>query len=129
MLGLIGGAVWIGLGKSGPWPLPAPTASPRYEQISQYRYHRWPASARVRPNVEYVYETGHCGLRYELDFDGSMWDPINPNTGREAPPFFINYDKGTIELVDEATARYIASTGEVAELKRLPGPAVTWNCA
>ena len=129
MLVLIGGAVWIGLGASGPWALPTPNASPRYKQISEYRYRRWSASAPVRPNVEYVYETGHCGLRYELDFDGSMWNPINPRPGKRAPSFFINYDRGTIEFVDEDTARYIASTGEVVELRRLPGPAVTWNCA
>lgn len=129
-IALLGGAVWIGLGASGgPLPLPAPTASPSYEQISEHRWHRWPASARVRQGVEYVYETGHCGLRYELDFDGSMWVPINPNSGRQAPSFFINYDKGTIVLVDEDTARYTASTGGVVELRRLPGPAVTYNCA
>jgi hypothetical protein len=77
----------------------------------------------------YVYETGHCGLTYDLDFDSSFWRAVNPNGDKEPPKFFINYDKGYITLVSEQRARYESSTGEVVELRRIDGPIAIGGCA
>ena len=89
----------------------------------------WPASAQVRQGQAYVYETGHCGLTHDLDFDGSFWRAINPNGTGEEPSFFINHDKGSITLVSEDEARYESSTGEVVELRRIEGPIIIPGCA
>jgi hypothetical protein len=88
----------------------------------------WPRSAQVEQGVKYVYETGHCGLTYDLDFDGSFWRAIDPNGGKEPPPFFINYDKGYITLISEDEARYEASTGEEVVLRRIEGPVIIGGC-
>lgn len=89
----------------------------------------WPRSARAEEGVEYIYETGHCGLTFDLDFDGSFWEAANPNGEKEPPSFFINYDKGYITLVSDDEATYEASTGEVVELKRVDGPIIVGGCA
>jgi hypothetical protein len=83
---------------------------------------------QVEQGVKYVYETGHCGLTYDLDFDGSFWRAVDPDGGKEPPPFFINYDKGYITLISEDEARYEASTGEEVVLRRIEGPVVIGGC-
>lgn len=88
----------------------------------------WPRSGQVEQGVEYRYETGHCGLTYDLDFDGSFWRAVNPNRDKEPPSFFINQDEGYITLVSENEARYESSTGEMVELRRIEGPIVIGGC-
>jgi hypothetical protein len=78
--------------------------------------------------VAYIYETGHCGLTYLLDFDGSFWDAVNPAAPRHPPSFFINYDKGVIELLSEDVATYTSSTDRVITLERRTGPVVLGFC-
>jgi hypothetical protein len=63
-----------------------------------------------------------------LDFDGSFWRAVDPDGGKEPPPFFINYDKGYITLISEDEARYEASTGEEVVLRRIEGPVVIGGC-
>jgi hypothetical protein len=58
----------------------------------------------------------------DLDFDGSFWRAIDPNGGKEPPPFFINYDKGYITLISEDEARYEASTGDESSCVASRGP-------
>ena len=82
----------------------------------------WPRSAKVKLGVSYSFNTGHCGLGYLTDFDGSFWDPINPNGQGDPPSFFYNEDDGTMKLVSRDTAIYTASTGRRVRLKRHPGP-------
>ena len=107
-----------------------PHVSPTHssEPLSNERSRIWPRSARVEQGVEYHYESGHCGLTYDLDFDGSFWRAVNPNGDKEPPSYFINHDKGYITLVSDDEARYEASTGEVAELHRIDGPIVIGGC-
>lgn len=126
---LIGGAVWVGLTRTGARPLPFPTASPSFEAIDVNRARSWPVSAQVEQGQGYIYETPHCGLTYNLDFDGSFWRAINPNRPKRAPSFFINYDRGYITLVSSDVAEYESSTGEVVELRRIEGPVIIPSCA
>lgn len=130
VIGLIGGAVWIGLTRSGSraLPLPLPTTSPSFVTIDANRARVWPASAQVEPGQRYIYQAPHCGLTWNLDFDGSFWRAINPEPTKEAPSFFINSDSGYITLVSSDEAQYEASTGEVVELRRIDGPVIIPGC-
>lgn len=118
-----------GCGWSGAEQLPEDVSARRSPPLADGRFRVWPSSAQVEEGVEYVYETGHCGLTYELDFDGSFWEPAVEPGNEEPPSFFINQDAGTITLVSEDEARYEASTGETVELRRLHGPIVLPGCA
>jgi hypothetical protein len=73
-------------------------------------------------DVEYSFNSGHCGLDFLTDFDGSFWDPINPNAPGDPPAFFFNEDQGTMTLVSEDRARYTSSSGEEVSLRRHHGP-------
>jgi len=108
--------------------LPEPVSTPSSQLLKDQRVRMWPRSVQVEQGVEYAYETGHCGLTYDLDFDGSFWRAVNPNGRKEPPKFFINYDKGYITLVSEESASYESSTGEVVELRRIDGPIVIGGC-
>jgi hypothetical protein len=61
-----------------------------------------------------------------VDFDGSFWRPLGPNDPE--PAFFINPDRGTLELVATNSTEYVSSTGRSAMLVRLAGPVVTPPC-
>ncbi len=122
-------ALASGCGLSGAEQLPEDVSAPRSRPLADDRVRVWPSSAQVEEGVEYVYETGHCGLTYELDFDGSFWEPAVEPGNEEPPSFFINQDEGTITLVSENEARYEGSTGETVELRRLHGPIVLPGCA
>jgi hypothetical protein len=109
--------------------LPQHLSTPSSQPLKDERARIWPRSAQVEEGVEYLYETGHCGLTYDLDFDGSFWQAVDPNGDKEPPSFFINYDKGYITLVSDDEARYESSTGEVVKLRRIDGPIVIGGCA
>lgn len=81
----------------------------------------WPSSAPVATGVEYSFDTGHCGLDFLTDFDGSFWRPVNQRGDGEAP-FFYSQDSGTMTLVSQDRAVYKASTGRQVTLHRYPGP-------
>lgn len=84
----------------------------------------WPRSRPVKEGVAYAFSTGHCGLDYLTDFDGSFWSPVNPRPGKEPPEFFINEDQGTMTLVAERRAVYESSSGSEVKLRRHPGALV-----
>jgi hypothetical protein len=77
--------------------------------------------------VAYRFDTGHCGLSFLTDFDGSFWRPIDLGGGRE-PDFFSSRDVGAIALVDFNRALYRSSTAVEVEMERLGGPVVTQPC-
>jgi hypothetical protein len=89
----------------------------------------WPRSASVEPGIAYRFDTGHCGLAYLADFDGSFWRPIDPNGEARVPDFFINQDVGAIALVDFDTTVYRSSGGAEVTLVRVGGPVTTYDCA
>ena len=127
-IALIAGAVWIGLTRPAGRPLPRPTTSPSSVFVDVNSARVWPISAQVEEGQRYIYEAPHCGLTYNLDFDGSFWRAINPNGTQEPPSFFINSDSGYITLVSSDQAEYEASTGEVVELRRIDGPVILPGC-
>src|SRR5687768_8276194 len=79
---------------SGLEPMPEPTAE-EYRSVpagnDKTKY--WPRSAPLTEGVQYHYNTGHCGLEWMTDFDGSFWTP-HLDEGERAPDFFINEDEG-----------------------------------
>jgi hypothetical protein len=119
----------LGIDWSDPAPLPPVERTElRSELVSDERGYRfWPRSGRVRPSVAYRFDTGHCGLEFLTDFDGSFWRPADPADG-EPPTFLANQDVGAIALVDFDTAVYRGSNGLEVELRRIRGPVVTQPC-
>lgn len=124
------GSIASGVDWSRVEELPAPRFDDyRSELVSDeegYRYH--PRSGRVTPATAYLFDTGHCGLGFLADFDGSFWRPIDPDGG-EPPDFFFNRDVGAIALVDFDRAVYRSSMGVEVTLERIRGPVVTHPCA
>jgi hypothetical protein len=104
----------------GPKPLPDPTRSEYKSEVTKNGMRFWPISASVEEGVEYRYNTGHCGLEYMTDFDGSFWIPER-EAGRK---FYFNEDEGTMTLLSPNRALYRASNGVEADLARHHGPMV-----
>jgi hypothetical protein len=142
----VGGGIWLAGGGDGtdrpdvatlaaaidwsqPEELPAPVREDfRSEFVSGERGYRfWPRSGRITPSLAYRFDTGHCGLTFLADFDGSFWRPIAPGAGRP-PGFFDEDDVGAMALVDFNTAVYRSSDGIEVALERIAGPVVTQPC-
>jgi hypothetical protein len=118
-----------GIDRANPQELPPPRSSEyRSEPVSQERGYRfWPRSGRVTPVTAYRFDTGHCGLGFLADFDGSFWRPIDPDAG-VPQDLLIDQDLGEMALVDFNRAIYRGSTGVEVELERIRGPVVTQPC-
>jgi hypothetical protein len=114
------------------WTAPTALPSPR---LAEYRseflgddegYRFFPRSGRVVASEAYRFDTGHCGLGWLIDFDGSFWRAVDEASvpGR----FLIDEDAGAIALVDFDRAVYRTSTGVEIGLERIQGPVVTQPC-
>lgn len=123
---LCGGAAAVVLmtscfhGSGSPAALPSPTRADFRTLVTKRGTKFWPRSAPVAIGVEYSFDTGHCGLDFLTDFDGSFWRPSTPTAGE--PSFLSNQDSGTMTLVSRDRAVYRASTGGQVALHRYPGP-------
>jgi hypothetical protein len=108
---------WVG----GPEPLPSPTMTTiktRFLPNDRYKFTS-ASSAPVEMGVEYQYTTGHCGLSFLVDFDGSFWIPEDvPGDG---PKYYYNEDEGTMTLVSEDEALYLSSDSQETTLTRHVG--------
>jgi hypothetical protein len=120
--------VATGIDWSDPAELPPPEREDfRSEFVSDEEGYRfWPRSGRITPSVAYRFDTGHCGLGFLTDFDGSFWRPVDPEEARSIEA--LDPDRGAIALVDFDQALYRSSTGVHVELERVPGPLVTQPC-
>ena len=106
-------------GLRGLEPLPKPTA--QYEIVDKGEvYEVEPVSAPLTQGVRYRYNTGHCGLDFMADFDGSFWIPHAPEG--KAPDFFINETEGTLVVLSHERALFRAPDGGSALLTRHKGP-------
>ncbi len=103
-------------------PLPEPTAADHPTEETKKGTLFSPISGEVEEGVTYNFDTGHCGLDFLTDFDGSFWVPVNPNDGGEPPGFFSSEDDGTMKLVSDDKAEYTSSDGVTVTLERHEGP-------
>jgi hypothetical protein len=112
-----------------PQGLPRPTRPDfRSEFVSDEEGFRFfPRSRRVRRNVAYAFDTGHCGLSFLTDFDGSFWRPVDPERA-ESLDLLHNQDVGAIALVGRHRAVYRSSEGLEVRLERIDGPVITHPC-
>jgi hypothetical protein len=85
-----------------------------------------PSSGHVAGPGPFPFELGHCGLLWQVDFDGSFWLPIG-EIDADAPEL-INQDTGQMRLLDLNLAEYRSANGFVATLARYPGPKHVWLC-
>lgn len=86
-----------------------------------------PSSPRVAGAGPFPFELGHCGLTWQVDFDGSFWLPIGQVDGDASP--IINSDSGQMRLLAPNLAEYRNSNGFAVQLVRFPGPKHVWLCA
>ena len=101
----------------GPRPLPDPTRSDFEVRETADGTEYTSRTAPLEEGVEYRFDTGHCGLQWMTDFDGSFWVPEEPMSG-PIPFFYFNQDRGTIEIVSEDRAIYRSDEGGTAKLTR-----------
>lgn len=85
----------------------------------------WPSSKPVEEGVDYRYNTGHCGLDFFVDFDGSFWKTGTATKGAD----LINQDDGTLTLLSEERAVYRSYDGWEVELSRIEAPIELGGCA
>jgi hypothetical protein len=111
---------------STPTELPPPTANGYSPQPVEDGFRFFPISGRVTPSEAYTFDTHHCGLGYLIDFDGSLWELLDPGAVPER--LSIDQDRGAIALVDFDRAVYRASDGTEVALRRIRGPVVTPPC-
>lgn len=103
-------------------------ARPRFEEIPMaWSGLQVPSSPRVAGAGPFPFELGHCGLTWQVDFDGSFWLPFGQMDGDASP--IINSDSGQMRLLAPGVAEYRNDQGFVATLARFPGPKHVWLCA
>lgn len=83
-----------------------------------------PSSVPAELGVPYPFTSGHCGLSWIVDFDGSFWEPL-PGAPED---LLISESSGTMTLVGADEALFEADEGRSARLRRLDGPLVPEVC-
>ena len=73
---------------------------------------------------ETPFAMGHCGFRSPIDFDGSLWAPMDRD------PWALEFDSatGTITLLEPDRARFVSDAGDAVTLARLEGAAAYLLC-
>ena len=104
-----------------------PPGSPRFgEQMFEFAGISEPSSPRVAGVGPFPFDVGHCGITWQVDFDGSFWVPIGLVDGDASP--IINNDTGQMRLLGPNLAEYRNAEGFVVTLARFPGPKHIWGC-
>ena len=85
-----------------------------------------PASAVVEGAGPFAHELGHCGLLWQVDFDGSFWVPVGEIDGDAADLF--NSGSGQMALLEPNLAQFDADSGSTVQLARFPGPKHVFLC-
>jgi hypothetical protein len=104
-----------------------PAGSPRFDEVEVgWSGLQRPSSRRAAGVGPFPFDVGHCGLTWQVDFDGSFWLPIGQADGDASAT--INNDSGEIRLLGPTLAEYRNADGFVATLARFPGPKHVWLC-
>ncbi len=103
-----------------------PPEAPRFAEAEMH----WsgllePSSPRVPGAGPFPFEVGHCGLDWQVDFDGSFWLLVGQVDGDASAIF--NNDSGHMRLIAPNLAEY-RNADFVANLVRFPGPKHVWLC-
>jgi hypothetical protein len=85
-----------------------------------------PTSKRAGGPGPFPFEVGHCGLTWQVDFDGSFWVPVGQLDGDAA--VVINQERGQIRLLAPNLAEYRNANRFIAQLARFPGPKHVFLC-
>jgi hypothetical protein len=85
-----------------------------------------PTSARVDGAGPFPYELGHCGLLWQVDFDGSFWLPVGHVDGDAAD--LVNAGTGEMALLGPNRAQFEADSGFTVQLARFPGAKHVFLC-
>lgn len=108
--------------------LAGPPAAARLQPIdAAWSGLQQPQSLRVVGRGPFQFQLGHCGLTWQVDFDGSFWVPVGQIDGGH--PAIINADTGQMLLLGPTLAVYSDSSGFTAELQRFPGQKRVFLCA
>lgn len=73
----------------------------------------------------FAFEMGHCGINSPIDFDGSLWRPVDSVPSDEA----YQSHRGTVTILGANEAEFRSEEGFVLPLRRLNGPQVLPGCA
>jgi hypothetical protein len=104
-----------------------PPESPKFgAQMFEFAGLSEPSSPRVAGFGPFPFDLGHCGLTWQVDFDGSFWVPFGMVDGDASA--IINNDSGQMRLLGPNLAEYRNADGFVATLARFPGPKHIWGC-
>jgi hypothetical protein len=86
-----------------------------------------PGSVRVVGRGPFELQLGHCGLNWQVDFDGSFWVPVGQVDGGASA--IVNAESGQILLLGPNLAVFSDSRGFTAGLQRFPGLKRVFLCA
>jgi hypothetical protein len=107
--------------------LTGPPEAPRFgESPSGWMGPFEPTSPRVAGAGPFPFDVGHCGLTWQVDFDGSFWVLVGQIDGDAS--VLINGERGQIRLLGPNLAQYEGAGGFTATLARFPGPKHIWGC-
>jgi hypothetical protein len=118
---------WIDGGEPVMVSLSGPAAEPRIERQQVAWSGRHDAgSPRAAGSGPFLFDVGHCGLTWMVDFDGSFWLPVGDIDGSAIDD--PENQRGEMLLLGPDRARYAGPTGFVVNLIRFPGPKQVWLC-
>ncbi|MEO7804103.1 MAG: hypothetical protein ABIS18_06885 [Actinomycetota bacterium] len=108
---------------------PMPTTHPKWRELVDR-----PNSGRVNKGVSYRFPLStHCGLDYDVDFDGSHWDYAGPYPSEDGNAkawhgFDDPFDYGTMKLISEGIAEYRGASGSIVRFHRRDNPKMIPGC-
>jgi hypothetical protein len=85
-----------------------------------------PVSTPVDGPGPYPHDLGHCGLLWQVDFDGSFWLPVGLVDGDAAD--LVNAASGEMVLIESNLAQFEADSGFTVQLARFAGPKHVFLC-